>query len=314
MAEIVASTIPAFLLILLGGALFHRQFLPADTWAALQKLNYYLFLPAMFVAGLAGGNEFAAIPLFGLIVAVAFVLAAASAAVWLWYTRDAQAAELGPQLLEAAVRANVPYGMAISLAVGGTAGLQTFLIAAATYLPTVVVAGGVFNQLIGRRDSDAEADQEQAIATAFRLLARNPIAAGIVLGAALNVLGIPLATGLNELVRAAGFAAIPIGLLATGAALSVAAAQNTLDAARRTVVAVVTLKLILLPAVAGLAALVFGFSGAAATALVVIAALPGVVPRFTVVGEAAQSLLPGITTIATALSVLTVPVALWVFS
>lgn len=314
MAEIAASTIPAFLVILLGAALFQRRFIPSDTWAALQKLNYYLFLPAMFVGGLAGGDDFAATPLIGLIVAVAFVLAAASAAVWLWYVRDTRVSALGPQLLEAAVRANVHYGMAISLAVGGSSGLQIFLIAAATYLPTVVVAGGVFSQLIGQRDSDAEAEQEQAIATAFRLLARNPIAVGIVLGAGLNVFGIPLAAGLDELVRAGGFAAIPIGLLATGAALSVAAAQNALEAARRTVVAVVALKLLLLPMSAGLVALIFDLSGAPATALIVIAALPGVVPRFTVVDGPAQSLLPGITTIATVLSVLTIPVVLWLFS
>ena len=155
--------------------------------------------------------------------------------------------------------------------------------------------------MIGQRDSYAEAEQEQAIATAFRLLARNPIAVGIVLGAGLNVFGIPLAAGLDELVRAGGFAAIPIGLLATGAALSVAAAQNALEAARRTVVAVVALKLLLLPMSAGLVALVFDLSGAPATALIVIAALPGVVPRFTVVDWPAQSLLPGITTIATVL-------------
>ncbi len=313
MSEVLFGTVPAFLAILLGGALRYRQFVAAGAWAELQKLNYYLFLPAMFVSGLAGG-VYTDAPLLSIIVGVAVVLGAGSAAIWFWKSQVPRAADLGPQLLEGAIRANVPYGMAVSFAFGGGAGLELFLVAAAVYLPTVVIAGGLYSQLSGRQDRDPDTAQEYALATAFRLLARNPIAIGIVLGVGLNVLNLPIPTGLGRVVHVAGFAAMPIGLLATGAALNIAGAQTALDAARVAVIATLALKLLVLPAGAGLIVLIFGLSGPAAVAVVLISALPCLVPRFTVVAEPTQGILPGIATLATLLSAVTIPVALWLFS
>ncbi len=313
MAETLSSTLPVFLVILLGGGLAYRRYIPLEVWAQFQKLNYYLFLPAMFLSGL-GSSDFSDAPLLRMVIAVVAVIGITTGVIWTWRTRSEHAAELGPQILEASIRANVPYGMGISLALGGSDGLALFLVAAATYLPTVIVAGGLFGHFVGRQDPDPDAEQEYALASALRLLAQNPIVWSVAGGVALNILGVPLVDGLATMAQVAGYAAIPVGLLGAGAALSIAAAQNAVEAARGVAVASLGLNLVALPLGAGLAAWLFGLAGIEAIAIVLTAALPCVVPRFSVVSGPGQSVLPGIATIATLVSVVTLPVAIWVLT
>lgn len=310
MGETLVGTLPVFLVILLGGGLVYRRYVSAESWAQFQKLNYYLFLPAMFLFGL-GTSDFFDAPLLRMVVAVVSILSAATGLMWAWRVRSAK---FGPEVLEASIRANVPYGMGVSLALGGTDGLALFLVAAATYLPTVIVAGGLFGHFVGKQDLDPDAEQQYALASSLRLLAQNPIVWSVAGGAALNFANIPLATGLAAIVQAAGYAAIPIGLLGAGAALNIAAAQNTFDAARGAAIASLAIKLAGLPVAAGLAGLVLGLEGSEAVAIVLIAALPCLVPRFSVLSASAQSVLPGVTTIATLASVVTVPISIWLLT
>jgi malonate transporter len=308
--ETLVDTLPVFLVILLGGGLVYRSYVSAESWAQFQKLNYYLFLPAMFLFGL-GTSDFSDAPLLRMVVAVVSILGAATGLVWAWRVRSAK---FGPQVLEASIRANVPYGMGVSLALGGADGLALFLVAAATYLPTVIVAGGLFGHFVGKQDLDPDAEQEYALASSLRLLAQNPIVWGIAGGVALNFANIPFATGLAAMVQAAGYAAIPIGLLGAGAALNIAAAQNAFEAARGTAIASLAINLVGLPAAAGLAGLVLGLEGSEAVAIVLIAALPCLVPRFSVLGASAQSVLPGVATIATLASAVTMPISIWLLT
>ena len=310
MGGTLVATLPVFFVILLGGSLVYRRYVSAESWAQFQKLNYYLFLPAMFLFGL-GTGDFSDTPLLRMVVAVVSILGVATGLVWAWRVRSAK---FGPQVLEASIRANVPYGMGVSLALGGTDGLGLFLVAAATYLPTVIVAGGLFGHFVSKQDLDPDAEQEYALASSLRLLAQNPIVWGVAGGVALNFANIPLATGLAAMVQAAGYAAIPIGLLGAGAALNIAAAQNAFEAARGAVIASLAINLVGLPAAAGLAGLVLGLEASEAVAIVLIAALPCLVPRFSVLGASAQSVLPGVATIATLASAVTMPISIWLLT
>jgi len=310
MGEALVGTLPAFLIILLGGSLVYRRYVSAESWAQFQKLNYYLFLPAMFLFGL-GTSDFSDAPLLRMVVAVVSILGARPS---MERARRVRSAKIGPQVHEGSIRANVPYGMGVSLALGGTDGLALFLVAAATYLPTVIVAGGLFGHFVGKQDLDPDAEQEYALASSLRLLAQNPIVWGVAGGVALNFANIPLATGLAAMVQAAGYAAIPIGLLGAGAALNIAAAQNAFEAARGAAIASLAINLVGLPAAAGLAGLVLGLEGSEAVAIVLIAALPCLVPRFSVLRASAQSVLPGVATIATLASAVTMPISIWLLT
>ena len=116
------------------------------------------------------------------------------------------------------------------------------------------------------------------------------------------------------MLHAAGYTAIPIGLLGAGAALNIAAAQNAFEAARGATIASLAINLVGLPAAAGLACLMLGLEGSEAVAVVLIAALPCLVPRFSVLGASAKSVLPGLATIATLASVVTIPISIWLIT
>lgn len=313
MSHILTATVPVFLLIMLGSALAYRKIVGGDAWKSLQQLNYFIFIPAMFLSGLARA-EFSAAPVALIVVSTAVVLGLGTAFVWLWRSRVPGGLDLAPQLLEGTIRANVPYGMGLSFALGGDEGLSLFLVAAAAYLPCAILAGGVMAQMAGRRHANPEAEQQYALVSALRMLAQNPIVIGVVIGVILNITALPLAPGLSAAAETAGYAAIPVGLLGAGAALSVAAAQNALDAARRDVVVALSVKLVALPLLGGLAAFLLGLDAPAAVAVVLIAALPCVVPRFTVATGMSASVLGGIATLATLLSAATLPLALWLLT
>ena len=116
------------------------------------------------------------------------------------------------------------------------------------------------------------------------------------------------------MLHAAGYTAIPIGLLGAGAALNIAAAQNAFEAARGATIASLAINLVGLPAAAGLACLMLGLEGSEAVAVVLIAALPCLVPRFSVLGASVQSVLPGLATIATLASAVTMPISIWLLT
>jgi predicted permease len=99
---------------------------------------------------------------------------------------------------------------------------------------------------------------------------RNPLILSCVGGLALNVLGIGLPAGVGPILRALGQGAVALGLMAVGAALTLGA----LTARPLLQLAVLGIKLVLVPAVVWGAGLVFGLSGAALSVAVLFMGLP----------------------------------------
>ena len=374
MGTILGVTIPVFLAILLGRALADRSFLPADFWSNLQRLSYFVFLPLLIVHTIATA-DFSDIPLARMFftIFISFVLGAA--AVLLWRRRAGERPEMTVGLSEAALRANVPLGLAIAFVLSGQAGLTHFVVAAVIYLPTVVILGAYLSDRTqaelreaglasepeartmttaeagghetgadvtggdaasGNGESDGEAafePQEQAggasppsgpdpdgwegtLRRSLSVLIRNPLVIGAIVGIFLNATGIGLASGLGGVMQALGFAAIPAGLLATGAAIDIDKAREAYDEFQNEVRIALLVKLIAMPFVALIDGAIFRLGGLAALTVILLAALPNVTPRFTAQAPDASLdlLLPGITAAATMLAFVSVPIALWILT
>lgn len=374
MGTILGVTIPVFLAILLGRALADRGFLPADFWSSLQRLSYFVFLPLLIVHTIATA-DFSDFPVIGLFftIVISFVLGAA--AILLWRRRAGERPEMTVGLSEAALRANVPLGLAIAFALSGQAGLTHFVFAAIIYLPTVVVLGAFLSDRTraemrdaglpsepearamtsteaggheagadvtgsdipgGNGASEGEAAFEPQVQAggprpptdsghggwegtlrrSFSVLIRNPLVIGGIVGIFLNVTGIGLASGLGGVMQALGLAAIPAGLLATGAAIDIDKAREAYHEFQNEVRIAVIVKLIAMPVIALVVGAIFGLGGLAALTVILLAALPNVTPRFTAQSPDASLdlLLPGITAAATMLAFVSVPVALWILT
>ncbi len=157
---------------------------------------------------------------------------------------------------------------------------------------------------------------EGSLRRALSVLIRNPIVIGAIVGIFLNATGIGLARGLGGVIQTLGFAAIPAGLLATGAAIDIDKAREAYEEFRGEIRIALVLKLIAMPVIALVIGAIFGLGGISAATVILLAALPNVIPRFTAQApDASQDLLlPGITAAATIAAFVSVPLALWILT
>lgn len=157
---------------------------------------------------------------------------------------------------------------------------------------------------------------EGTLRRALSVLIRDPIVIGAIVGIILNATGVGLASGLGGVIQTLGFAAIPAGLLATGAAIDIDRLRDAYEEFRGEIRIALILKLIAMPVTALVIGAIFGLGGLSAATVILLAALPNVIPRFTAQApDASQDLLlPGITAASTIAAFVSVPLALWILT
>jgi predicted permease len=306
-----AATLPIFAIALAGWLLTRYHIAPNEFWTMAQRLNYALFLPSLFFFALATA-DLGIIPFLGIIVAAAATLGAGAALFEVWRTSSNIAAADAPTLGECTVRASVPFGFAVTLAFIGPGGFAAFAVAAAIYLPTAILIGGV----LASRTKEGEAAAAAFPLPAFRLIAKNPIVGGALAGLLWHVTGYDLPDGIAAAFNTLGFAAMAIGILAAGAAFDPAQARAAMNQHRNVALPLLGIKFVALPLVAAVLALLFEANTPAVVAIVLLAALPPVVPRFTVTNtsETAAPIAAAAVSLALPVAAVTLPISLWLLT
>lgn len=310
---LLAAALVPFAVLLLGQAIAQRRFVPWDTWAALQVLNYYLFIPALFLYGLATAN-FDGFRGAGLGVAVIATMLVGTLLLTVWRWRRGVDQAMTPALLEATVRANMPLGFAIAYALFGGTGIQLMAVAGLFYLPMAVLLGAYVTQ--GSGPAGKGWFRFGFLRRSARVLRFHPIFLGALIGLILNMVGEKLNPALLRMVLTFGYAAMPLGILAAGAAMNTRTLRDVMGTEPRALAIVTALKLVVLPLVAAALAWALGLQGVTAKAVVLLAALPCVAPRFSVgtpLGRA-PPVLNAAATATTLLWVITLPLALWILT
>jgi malonate transporter and related proteins len=311
---IVSAPLTAFVVLLLGQAIAQRRFIPWDTWGSIQLLNYYLFIPCLFFYGLATADfDNMRVLGQGFTVTATMLVGALLLVIWRW--RRGVDQTLTPALLEATIRANMPLGFALAYAFFSSAGVQLMAIAGLFYLPTAILLGAYVSQA-SATPGHGRWLRLGFIVRSLRLLARHPIFIGALAGLLINLLGERLNLALVRIGLTFGLAAIPLGILAAGAAMNTKTLAQVMGSQPRALAGVVLLKLVALPLVAGLLAWALGLHGVTAQTVVALAALPCVAPRFSVGAtvDAAPPVLNAAATATTLLWVVTLPLALWILT
>ncbi len=262
MLQIVLVILPVFLLIFLG-QICRRKAFPGDGfWAPAERLTYYLLLPALIAVTLAEAD-------FSRVTVLPMALAMGGAILLMTALMMALRPLLkvdGPgftSLYQSVVRLNGYIGLSVSFGLYGETGLAVAAIAVATFVPLVNV-GSIF--MLARYGAAAQPH----LAGVARQVAGNPLILACLLGGLLNLSGLGLPAVLGDMLRILGRAALPIGLLAVGAGLDLAAAR---DAKQLAAVSSV-LKLAVLPAVTYGLALWFGADPLSLAVGVLFTALP----------------------------------------
>ncbi|MDO6722061.1 AEC family transporter [Celeribacter halophilus] len=291
---------PLFALICLGYVLVRRGFPDPGFWPAAERINYFLFFPALLVSSLANApvRDPQVLRLGGATVVV--ILIAACALSLFRRAHPIPAARFGA-VLQGAVRFNTYLGLAILATLTGPVGIER----AAIYLAIAVPLVNVLSIM-----ALTEVGQGRTPLSMLRTMALNPLILACLGGIALALTGWGLPFGTGRFLDLLAQTSLPLGLLCVGAALQPA----TLRSDGVVLAATGALRLLLMPLLAALIARLVGLNGVEALVLVVFSAIPTAPTSYVLTRQmnGDGTLMAGIVTSQTIAAIATIPLMLWV--
>ena len=306
MSLIFDPVLPVFLLMLGGAVLRHRGFVSEAFWPSLERLAYYVLLPALIIATLAQ-SDLTRLAAGGIAVAVLGALAVIT--ILLLVLRRVLPVD-GPgftSMVQGALRMNTYMALAIVGRVHGEAGLAAAAITMAVLMPTVNAISVAVLVRYGRGNGGTA-----GLVLLIRQVVSNPLIMACAAGALLGGSGIGLPPVLGPMLEIIGRAALPMGLIAVGAALELTAIAR----ARTATAVTLALKLALLPAVAWAIAYGLALDPVSLFAVVVFAGVPTATSAYILSRQLGGDapMMAAITTAETAASALTLPLLLFLLT
>jgi len=225
--NVLSIVLPAFLVILLGIVLTRARFISAALITELNRLTYYVGLPAYLFVSIAeasfGGGRAAL--LFGVMAAATFLTLAVGFVVA--KTRHITAESFG-SFLHASIRGNLAYiGLpVVMLAIAAHGGPDVGVLKQVALLamaPLVVVTNtlGVLLLLLGH----AKPGPAMVRSIVWQLVT-NPLLLASGMGVVFAAAGLPLPLWLHQSVAVVGQMALPLALLCIGGTLVVMPLQG----------------------------------------------------------------------------------------
>lgn len=212
MSHFITALIPVLILIFTGYVLKRVNFLSDDIWAGIEKLTYYIMFPALLVHNI-GGQNIHGTPWPHMFLVVAVTLLSASVVLMLYFkTQPHMSAKTFTSVFQGGIRFNTYIALSVSSAYFGAEGLALASISAGIMIVVInLLCVGIF-VLYG---SNAAPDAK----TFLKQIFYNPLILGCVAGWCLSLSGVGLPGVTANITEILGRAALPIGLLAVGAAL-----------------------------------------------------------------------------------------------
>ena len=197
--------LPDFLLIVLGFVLCHRSALNRPVWEAAEKLVYYLLFPVLLFNSILKSplQPAQTVSLAAAAVGTVAVGVLIAFAIGRWPGVDARLHASGAQT---AFRFNSFIGLALSERLGGPQGLAWMALCIALCVPLCNVAAVWPLARHGGHSYGRE-------------LLRNPLILSTLAGLIANLAGLKFPEAVATTLQRIGLAALPLGLMATGAGL-----------------------------------------------------------------------------------------------
>lgn len=261
--DTIALILPLFILIALGYVLKKTRFLSEGFIAELNRLVYYIALPAMLFGTTTDQSTLP--PSFGATAAV-YSIAVIAVTMLAIVLSTGRTAALRGSFVQASFRANLAYlGLPIvSGALGNEViGIIAVIIAVGVILHTVL-------SVVTLRILDPTA-QQRSVVSHLAHIVTNPLIIAIVLGLLVAGAGIELPAFLRRTIDVVASMSLPVILIIVGFSLSFTSiGRSIVPAAGATV-----LKLVIMPLIAwALGAWVFGTTGDVLRTIVLMSAMP----------------------------------------
>ena len=251
-------------IVILAGYIFRKIRFPGDDfWAYAERITYFILFPALLFQKTASASlDFHSLgPMVATLMSTILLIASLIFFIRPWWSAGNAAFT---SFFQGGVRMNTYIGLSASFAMFGDEGLMLAAVAFAVWIPlTNVLCVAV---LIGLRDSE-----KRNWLSLLSCIVRNPLILACAAGIMFNILGIGLHTGVSETLLLFGRASLPLGLMALGAGLNKATARVS----SKIIILNCTLKLIIMPMLMRIAAIMLGVGPIATAIIVLFAALPG---------------------------------------
>ncbi|MBI1239280.1 MAG: AEC family transporter [Alphaproteobacteria bacterium] len=303
MIDIIDALIPTFLVIAIGWAMRQSGFPGEAFWPNLERVTYFVIFPCFLfetlITGQVDPGELAPMT-FGLLTGV-FVMAGLVFAARLALPMP------GPQfssVFQGAVRWNGFVALAVIAPLFGEPGMRLAAIGFGVLVP---IANLLSVYVVTRYASDTPVKWD-ALA---RSLAMNPLLWACALGIAAQALGLSIPVALETTVATIGKAAVPLGLLAVGASLDLAAARASGSAVALTC----TLRLLVMPGIMWASLTLWGIEGIGRDIAVVFGATPTATSAYILARQLGGDavLMANLVTATTLGAIATMPVVLYFF-
>jgi hypothetical protein len=284
--------LPDFLLIALGFVLCRRTSLDRPVWEAVERLVYFLLFPVLLFTSIVksplGAGEALGVGLGGLATVAAGVVVAL--AIGRWPGVDGRLHASGAQV---AYRFNSYIALALSERLYGAQGLAWMALIMALTIPLCNVAA-VWP--LARHGGHSYA----------REIVRNPLIISTVSGLVANALGLHLPDAAATVLQRIGVAALPLGLMAVGAGLT----MGGLKAAPGLATALLAIRHALLPLIAIGICLLLRLPAEQRSIVVLFAALPTAASAYVLAARMGGDggFVAGLVTVSTVLGMVSVPV------
>lgn len=259
MQGILLSLFPLIALIIVGYVLKQTAYLNDGFWAGAEKLNYYLFFPAMLFGNLATAQiDLSMINTILMILAIVFGLSCTVLYI-LKKVLNIHPSRFGVYT-QSNIRFNTYIGLAIVASLFHAEGMTIFAILLAISIPVVNVIS-----VLALTEQDG-----MDFRTITKSLFKNPLIMGCLVGIAFNFSGLPLWAGFESVIRQLAVCSLPLGLMCVGAALQFMALKKDM----LPLLVNTFSRLLIMPALAYLVCLWFGFSTLETQIFVLYFALP----------------------------------------
>lgn len=212
MNHFITALVPVLALIFAGYCLKRTHFIGDDVWTGIEKLTYYVMFPALLIHSI-GRQNIHGTPWQDMFLVVFVVLAFAAVSLLMWFKMQPQMTDKTfTSVFQGGIRFNSYIAFSISAAFYGAEGLGLAAISAGFMIVLVnFLCVGIFVIYGNNAASSGKAFVKQILL--------NPLIIGCVVGWCLSLSGIGLPSVSADILEVLGRAALPIGLMAVGAAL-----------------------------------------------------------------------------------------------
>ena len=216
--NIIASLGPVFVL-LMGGYLLKRTGFPGDSfWPSAERFIYFICFPALLLTRLAEARFEGQLAL-DLVWVILMLLVAGALLLLLLQKLIGFTGPVFTSVFQGGIRFNTYIALAIAAGILPGQGVVYAAIIASVMIPLI----NVFCVLVFATYQDNRPSPARVLLN----IVQNPLILSCILGLILNLSGVVLPDIVGEVLRLLAEIALPLGLLAVGAALQIKALRST---------------------------------------------------------------------------------------